>query len=645
MTQEWPYGGWTSPILASMLAGKTSVPSDVRLTDDNTLYWLESRPHQGGRYVIMRQNPGESEPQEMTPAGFNVRSGVHEYGGAPYAVGENTLYFSNYVDHRFYAQGPSSDVTPITPQESRMRYADPVWDPAHRRLLAVREDHTESDIGAVTTIVSLDPTHPGPGQVLVEGWDFFSSPRLSPDGTRLAWLCWDHPNMPWDGTELWVGEVSGDGTLTNSMRLAGGLAESIFQPSWSPDGTLYYVSDRTGWWNLYRIRHGFTEAVTARQVEFGQPGWAFGQSTYGFWGTQIIACYSDNDYEHLTVVDSESLAMREVPSPYTAFSYVVANQHGAAFVVGAPDRPTALVRWEPSTAFVAVKAETAPISADDISIPQAIEFPTENAQTAHMWYYPPKNQAFRGPADEKPPLVVFNHGGPTSQSNGTFRLAIQYWTTRGFAVADVNYRGSTGYGRAYRRLLTQSWGIVDVEDCCNAALYLANQGLVDGSRMAIRGGSAGGYTTLACLTFRDVFAAGASYYGVSDLGLLARETHKFESRYMDSMVGPWPETRARYEARSPLMHIEQISVPLILFQGLDDKVVLPNQAELVVEKLTSRGVPVAYLPFEGEGHGFRRAENIIRSNEAELYFYSEVFGVPLSEEIEPVPIANWPAQS
>jgi dipeptidyl aminopeptidase/acylaminoacyl peptidase len=639
--QVLPYGSWPSPVSVDMLAAKGASLSDVRLMSDNQLYWLQSPPEEGGRYVVMRQAGPGAGIEAVTPPGFNVRTRVHEYGGAPFAVDQDTVYFSNFDDNRIYRQPLGSQPVPLT-DDGAMRYADLVVDSRRRALVAVREDHTHSDIHAVTAIVQIPLSNPTREQVLIQGADFYMAPRISPDGRHMAWICWNHPNMPWDGTELWVADLTEDGGLGPAQRVAGGVDEAIYQPAWSPGNTLYFVSDRTGWWNIYRWSGSQVTAVTSREAEFGEPYWVFGLSSYGFFGTNIVAVATDNDVDHLLVIDAKSTDIREMDTPYNSYSYVNANEWGAAFLAGSGRRSTALVRLTADDTLVEVQGEDPPIGLEDISVPEALVYPTTDGQTAHLWYYAPANARVVGPADEKPPLIVFNHGGPTSRSTGVFRVAVQYWTSRGFAVVDVNYRGSSGYGRAYRRLLNQSWGIVDVEDCCNAALYMAGRGLADPERMAIRGGSAGGYTTLACLTFRDVFSAGASHFGVSDLSLLARETHKFESRYLDSMIGPWPETKERYDARSPLMHMAQVKRPLIFFQGLDDKVVLPNQAELMVEDLKSRGVPVAYLAYPGEGHGFRRAENIIKTAQAELSFYAQVFGIELAEAIDPVHIFNWP---
>ncbi|MGC9335846.1 MAG: S9 family peptidase, partial [Anaerolineae bacterium] len=491
----------------------------------------------------------------------------------------------------------------------------------------------------------ISTTGDGEEQVLVSGNDFYSTPRLNPEGTRLAWLTWNHPRMPWDGTELWVAELLPDGSLGQRTLVAGGEAESIFQPQWSPDGVLYFVSDRTGWWNLYRWdgRDGQVEALCPMEAEFGEPQWQFGMSTYGFASADRLICtYAQGGYHHLAALDTHTLRLERVDVPYTYVrSLRVAPGH-AFFIGGCATEPLALVQLDLATGETTVlrRAHDMAIDAAHVSAGQAIEFPTDEDLTAHGFFYPPRNRDFAGPPDELPPLLVLSHGGPTAATVSTFTNRIQYWTTRGIAVLDVNYGGSTGYGRAYRERLKGQWGLVDVVDCVNGARHLVTQGLVDGNRLAIRGGSAGGYVTLCALTFHDLFSAGASYYGVSDLEALAKDTHKFESRYLDGLVGPYPERRDLYVARSPIHHIERLACPLILLQGLDDPVVPPNQSEMMFEALRSRGVPVAYLTFPGEQHGFVKAENNRRALEAELYFYSRIFGFDLADEVEPVAIEN-----
>jgi dipeptidyl aminopeptidase/acylaminoacyl peptidase len=506
----------------------------------------------------------------------------------------------------------------------------------------VREDHTEPEREAVNTIASID-LESGDSRVLMSGHDFYASPRLNPDGTRLAWLAWDHPNMPWDGTELWVGELQPDGSLEHTRCVAGGVGESIFQPEWSPDGTLYFVSDRTGWWNLYRVRDGQVEPLAEMEAEFGLPQWLFGWSTYAFELAQRIVCaYAQQGTWHLASLDTETRKLEPIETPYTAISGVHAAPGRAIFHAGSPTEPPSIVQLDLATGQIEVLRRSGKIETDPgyLSQPQAVGFPTENGLTAHAFFYPPQNRDYAAPPDELPPLLVMSHGGPTGSTSNTLKLAVQYWTSRGIAVLDVNYGGSTGYGRAYRQRLAGQWGVVDVDDCVNGARYLAQSGKVDGERLIIRGGSAGGYTTLCALTFRDAFKAGASYYGIGDLEAMAKETHKFESRYLDRLVGPYPEQRELYVQRSPIHFTDQLSCPVIFFQGLEDQVVPPNQAEMMVEALRKKKVPVAYLPFEGEQHGFRRAENIKRSLDAELYFYSRIFDFELGEPVEPVDIEN-----
>jgi dipeptidyl aminopeptidase/acylaminoacyl peptidase len=484
----------------------------------------------------------------------------------------------------------------------------------------------------------------GAAKVLVSGNNFYSSPSLSPDASRLAWLQWNHPNMPWDGCELWVGEIAADGAIAGKKCIAGAIDESIFQPEWSPDGTLYFVSDRSGWWNIYRATpDDAIEWVCEMEAEFGAPQWVFGLSTYAFESADRIVCaYAEQGIWRLGLIDTRTRKLDRIETPYAEISFVRATPGRAVFRAGSSLEPFSIIEMDLATRETKVlqRASSFAIDSGYLSAPQPIEFPTENGLTAHGFFYPPKNGDFAAPANEKPPLLVKSHGGPTSATIAALMLSIQYWTSRGVAVLDVNYGGSTGYGRAYRERLNGAWGIVDVDDCCNGAKFLAARGEVDGNRLMIDGGSAGGYTTLCALTFRDAFKAGASYYGVSDLEALEKDTHKFESRYSNSLIGPYPERRDLYLARSPINFAENLSCPVIFFQGLEDKVVPPNQAEMMVAALRKKGVPVAYVAFEGEQHGFRRAENIKRALDGELYFYSRVFGFELAEAVEPVPIEN-----
>ncbi|MGH2345345.1 MAG: S9 family peptidase [Chloroflexota bacterium] len=634
-----PYGEWQSPITAEMTGAGSMRLGSPHFANDG-IYWSEGRPVEGGRNVIVRRG-SDGGIQDVTPAGYNVRTRAHEYGGGSSLIHEGVIYFSNYDDQRLYRVRPGEEPEAIS-RTKNMRYADGVADPSRGRIILVREDHTSGDREAVNTLVSM--TMDGTDErVLTAGYDFYSNPALSPDGSQLAWLSWNHPNMPWDGAELWVAEVHSDGTLGAARLVAGGLEESIFQPRWSPDGVLHFVSDRSGWWNLYRLEAGAPAPLYPMEAEFGVPQWVFGQSTYAFAGpTRLVCAYGSRGKQYLAVLDTENHTFTPIDSGYDDFGDIQAMATHALCVAASPTAAPAIVRIALADGKVDVLKTSSDITVDPgyLSTPQAIEFPTEGGVIAHAIFYPPRNQDFVAPEGQRPPVLVLSHGGPTGESHASLDLTTQYWTSRGFAVLDVNYRGSTGYGREYRERLNGQWGIADMEDCANAPLYLDKQGLVDGDRIVIAGGSAGGYTTLCALTFLDTFKAGASYYGVSDAEALATDTHKFESRYLDRMIGPYPEQRDVYRQRSPIHFADRISCPLILFQGLEDKVVPPAQAETMFEAVRARGIPVAYIPFEGEQHGFRRAENIIRSLEAEFYFYARVFGFTPADQIQPVEIHN-----
>lgn len=634
-----PYGEWVSPITTELMLSD-SIRLGAPSFDGDDVYWLDSRPQEAGRSVLVKRN-ADGTTEDVTPHPFNVRTRVHEYGGGAYLVVDGVAYFVNFGDQRVYRQEHDGALKAITPANS-MRYADFAAVPNSTNLIAVREDHSSAR-EAVTTLVALNNTEESSGIVIVEGNDFYSTPRVSPDGSKLAWLRWNHPNMPWDGTELWVAELSEDATVSNPRRVAGGLRESIFQPAWSPDNVLHFVSDQSGWWNLYRANGESVEALCPMDAEFGQPLWVFGMSTYGFESpTSIVCSYEEKGVGKLARLDTSTKSLSTIETPFNNIGYISTNPTSALFLGGASNKFSQLVRVDLKNDTVATIKKSSPVEVGDeyVSAPVNIDFPTENELTAHAIFYPAANADYDAPEGEKPPLLVLSHGGPTGASDDTMDLSTLFWTSRGIAVVDVNYGGSTGYGREYRERLRERWGIVDVDDCVNAALYLVDQGLVDGDRMAIAGGSAGGYTTLASLTFRDVFKAGASYFGVSDLESLARDTHKFESRYLDSMVGPYPELVDRYHERSPMHHIEGLNNPVIFFQGLDDKVVPPNQAEMMFDALKNKGIPTAYIAFEGEGHGFRQAKNQKRAREAELYFYGKVFGFTPAGDLEAVDIVN-----
>ncbi len=635
------YGSWKSPITSDLVVAESIGLGQIALDGDD-IYWIEQRPSEGGRNVIVRRMP-DGIIVDVTPPPFNARTRVHEYGGGAFAVSGGTVYFSNFSDQRLYCQRPGGQPEPLTPAVE-MRYADGVIDRRRQRLVCVREDHTAAGREAVNTIVSID-LHSGAGRVVVTGNDFFSSPRLSPDASRLAWQAWDHPNMPWDGTELWVGELGPDGMVGARQRVAGGPGESVADPRWSPDGLLHFVSDRTGWWNLYRWRNGQVEPLHEMEAEFTMPAWVFGVSTYGCASAERMICaYNEKGTWHIANLHTNTLTFESVPTPFTEVtrSGIQVSPRRVVFGAGSPTEPVSIRLHDLMTGQTTVLRRSGEVRVDTgyLSTAHAIWFPTENGLTAHAFFYPPKNRDYTGPPGERPPLIVMSHGGPTGATSSTLHLGIQYWTSRGFAVVDVNYGGSTGYGTAYRRRLNGNWGVVDVDDCVNAAKYLVKRGDVDGNRLIIRGGSAGGYTTLAALAFRDVFKAGASYFGLSELEVFVKDTHKFESRYLHSLIGPYPERRDLYIERSPIHHLDRLSCPIILFQGLEDKIVPPNQSEMIFDALKRKGVPTTYIPFEGEQHGFRRAENIKRALDAELYFYARVFGFDLPEVVKPVEIEN-----
>ena len=638
-----PYGSWKSPVTTSLIVSGAVGLGQISLDGDD-VYWVEMRPSEGGRMVIVRRGP-DGTTTDVTPTPFSARTRVHEYGGGAFLVADGVVYFANFADQRLYRQEAGGEPVAITPDDP-LRYADGVFDGDRGRIICVREDHT-GDGEPVNAIVAVDASGAAPQQVLYSGSDFCAAPRLSPDGGRLAWLAWDHPNMPWDGTRLLVASIGPDGLAEEPQLVAGGYGESVLQPAWSSDGELHFVSDRNGWWNLYRWREGAVEPVLEMEAEFARPHWVFGAPTFDFLGDGRIACtYVDRGLWNLGIIDAGTGSLTRLDTPFSEMGRgeLRASGNRIVFSAGAPDRPMTLLSLDLSSgALIALqRAHDLEVDSAYLSSPERVEFETTGGRKAHAFYYPPRNPDFAAPEGEKPPLLVKSHGGPTAAAQIALDLGIQYWTSRGFGVVDVNYGGSTGYGTEYRRRLNGAWGIVDVDDCVNAARYLATRGDADPERLAIDGGSAGGFTTLAALTFHDVFGAGTSLYGVSDLEALAKETHKFESRYLDSLVGPYPERKDLYEERSPINHTLLLSCPLLLLQGLEDEIVPPNQAEMMFEAVKAKGLPTAYVPFEGEQHGFRRSENIERALEAELYFYSRVFGFVPADAIEPVEIENLP---
>jgi len=638
-----PYGSWKSPV-TSVLAANTKELGEIAL-DGSRLYWRELRSKEYGRYTLMCRD-SDGYLTELVSEPFNVRTLVHEYGGGSFIVANDTVYFSNFADQRVYRKKRDELPVSIT-SDAAMRYADGTIDRKYRRLITIREDHTVAPAQPVNTIVSIDTEDDEGVEVLVSGNDFYSSPRISPDGSLLAWVTWNYPNMPWDSTELWVGEFDGSGSIGESERIAGGIEESILQPEWSPDGVLYFVSDRSGWWNIYRWYERRVEPICEMSAEFARPSWTFSLNCFAFESARRIVCaYTSGGEWQLAEIDVVNRKMRTIGVPYSEVSYVRAAEGRAVFVAGAPTMCRSIEELDLGTKEVRLiyPASDSAIESGYISTPQHCEFPTSNNLMAYGYFYAPKNPDFYAPTGELPPLIVAAHGGPTNSTQTTLDLTIQYWTSRGFAYLDVNYGGSTGYGRSYRERLYGNWGVVDVDDCVNGALYLVRCGDADASRILIRGRSAGGYTTLSALAFKSLFRAGASYYGISDLEAFDKNTHKFESRYTRKLVGPFPEKRELYQKRSPTHILKRVSGPILLLQGLEDKVVPPEQAELMMKALHEKRLPFAYLPFQNEQHGFRCKENIKRALEAELYFYSLILHLRSPDSLQPIKIENFSSE-
>jgi len=634
-----PHGAWKSPITADLIVSHTVGLSNIQIDGDD-IYWLEMRPEEGGRHAMVHHLPA-LETEDLTPPPWNARTRVHEYGGGAYLVVDGTAYFSHFDDQRLYRLARGESPEALTAQ-GPLRFADAVMDRKRNRLICVCEDHGGDAKEPRNTIAAVDLSS---GEVthLISGNDFYAAPRLSPDGNRLVWLAWNHPHMPWDCAELWMASLDESGAAGEGTRIAGGGEEAACLPAWSPDGALHFITDPTGWWNLYRFVDGEVQPLLEMEAEFGVPHWVFRMSTYDFLPDGRIACaYKRDGFWRLGVLDPGAGELADVPTPFTQIGGIRTRGDDLVFVGASPTEPASVVRLELDGGEISVlrRSFSQIVEGGHLSTPEPLEFPTTRNRTAFGFFYPPANIDFAGPEDEKPPLLVISHGGPTASASTALNLSIQFWTSRGIGVLDVDYGGSTGYGRAYRERLRGQWGVVDLDDCEAGARFLVEAGRADPDRLMVRGGSAGGFTTLALLAFRDTFKAGASYFGVSDLEALATDTHKFESRYLDGLVGPFPERRDRYRERAPIHGADGLSCPVIFFQGLEDAIVPPNQAEKMVDILREKGIPVAYLAFPGEQHGFRRSENIRRTLEAELYFYGRVFRFSPADDIEPVEIEN-----
>ena len=643
-----PYGAWESPFPIDLLTRGTVTLGEIQARD-GVRYWLEGRPDEAGRSVLVRRD-ADGRNVRLSPAGFNVRTRVHEYGGGAYAVDDDLVVVSDFLTGRLHRVVEPERLEPITPDGRAWRFADLSIDWPRNRILAVREDHEPATLvrhaEAENAIVAIDLAS-GDVTVLVEGSDFVSSPRLSPDGQRMCWLRWSHPNMPWDGTELVVADVDADGRPAKPHVVAGSPTDWIAQPRWSPQGVLHFVAEPDGWMNLFRLAdgHRVERATPPMEAEFVFPDWSFALASYAFAADgSIVASGRSGGRDRLYVFASGAGGNDATPTPrdhpWTEIGYLAVDGRTATFRAASPAEPWAIVELDLDGGRPRAVRPSTTTSFDpaDISIGRLVEFPTTGDRTAFGLYYPPLNRRFHGPEDRRPPLILTSHGGPTAQASTAFSVLTQLFTSRGFAVLDVDYGGSTGYGTAYRKRLEGEWGVVDLDDCVAGATWLAGEGLADGERLAIRGGSASGYTTLCAVTFRDTFAAGTSYFGIGDLETFDTQTHKFESRYTSTLVGPYPERKDLYHDRSPLNFTERISCPVLILQGADDRIVPPAQAEQIVDALWERKLPHAYLLFPGEDHGFRAAANIIRSFEAELSFYGQVFGFAPADPIEPVEV-------
>ncbi len=634
-----PYGTWRSPVTARMAAGAARAILEVE-TDSGAVYVVEQRPDEAGRSQIVRLRP-DGTPFDLLPEGFSARSRVHEYGGGAVLAAAGAIWFVEDRGQSVFVDQANDAPRRLTPDDSR-RYADLILDRRRDRLIAVCENHEarapNGEPAAELVGISLAT---GAVETLWRGSDFVASPRLTEDGDRLAWVAWDHPNMPWTSTALYAASLDGPGRIVEATRFASGHA--IMQPRWSRDGALYYLSDEPGDWSLYRRLGGATELVAHLDGEIGGPAWQFRQSAYDLVSpTRAVAALTRRGVDTLVTIDLRTGTARPVSTPFTAIRSVEADGRSAVVLAAAPDRPFAVWRVDLDGGGFAClyRPETPEIAPAYVARPLPLSFPTADGAEAHGFYYPPLNPAYAAPKGDRPPLIVTAHGGPTAVSKPVFAAWRAFWTTRGFAVMDVNYRGSSGYGAAYRRALDGRWGEADIDDVVSAARYCAESGLADPARMAVYGGSAGGFAVLASMAFHDVFAAGVNLFGVSDLEALARETHKFEARYMDGLVGPLPDAVETYRARSPLHAAGRITKPLLTLQGLDDKVVPPAQSEAIVAAVKANGAAAAYLAFEGEGHGFRKAENQERALTATQYFLSKVFGLAMPENLEPIEIAN-----
>ncbi len=656
MPEILPYGSWPSPVTAERLISTAGIDVSLPRVDGDDFYWLQARASDGGRGEVIRRTP-DGITTSVTPAPWNVRSRVHEYGGGAYAVRDKILVFANLDDLRLYrldVREPATAPVPITPPGVH-RYAEPVIDLRRRRVIAIREDHTDPS-APVNTLVSLDldSSNGDGGQVIASGSDFVAAADLSADGDHLAWISWDLPRMPWESSTVHRAALDAAGLVRTTEAVTDG-STWVQQPRWAPDGRLFFIEE-SGEWAGLAVVGPESPAATPRRFEvdgfeFGRPNWFLGARDYDFLPDgRIVASAWDAGIARLVVIDPSDGTCALLDHDIVAIDGVATTSDGRVLSLTsarATSKAVVLMTLLASAGGALRPRVDTLASLSDLlldpgmtSLAESVTWTNSEGKIVHGFYYPPAQVDVRAPDNDRPPLLVESHGGPTSLCTASFKPGFHYWTSRGFAILDVNYGGSSGFGRSYRERLDGQWGVVDVDDCVTGASAMAEQGRADPDRLAIRGGSAGGYTTLRALTVSAVFAAGASHFGIGDLETLVKETHKLESRYLDSLIGPYPERRDLYVERSPIHHLDDLSSPMILFQGTEDKAVPPNQATSMADALRAKGMPVALVMFEGEGHGFRQATNIRRALEAELYFYGRVLGFEPADDIDPVPIDN-----
>lgn len=636
--QTKAYGSWNTPISSDMVVEKSHAIDRVHV-DKTSIYWTERLPEDNGRVALKKFH--SKGIIEALPNTTNVRTKAHEYGGKCFTVQNGTIYFVSYKDQQLYmlSQDKLRQITDLPDY----RFADFVVDQSGRYIYSVAETHTNGTVE--NSLICVDTKLSNVIQI-ASGYDFYMCPRISQDGKKITWVSWNQPNMPWDGSELWIADIEGS-SLSNATLVAGGISEAIVDPLFSDDGHLYYISDKSGWWNFYRLENEQSKPICPKELEFGRPMWVFGDSTYCFVNVNgkqsIVASGTNKGVDCLYLIDVEKGKLSELSTPYTCINNLYTlEENEVVFTASSPKSPQTLIRLNLKTEEFSTIKTSQEIHVDEsyISKPLPIAFPTEKGETSYGFYYPPHNPDVKAPSDEKAPVIIKCHGGPTANVYPNFSMQTQYFTSRGIGVFEINYGGSTGYGRAYRERLNKNWGIVDIQDCENGAKYLIKQGLADPHKIVIKGGSAGGYTTLAALTFTDTFSAGVSYYGVSDLIALAEDTHKFEARYLDHLIDVYPTRKDIYQKLSPINSVEKLSCPVLLLQGSEDKVVPKEQAEVMFEALKRKKIPTAYILFDGEGHGFRNSENIKKALESELYFYSKIFNFPVDKSLPKLKIEN-----